>query len=61
MNAEVAALEAAAIRQQSEASRMPTIAAQYAQLAEQAVRDAAPISAIWKRCCRPNSKSAASG
>ena len=39
MNAEVAALEAATIRQQCKVLRMPTIAAQCAPLAEQAVRE----------------------
>jgi hypothetical protein len=39
MNAEAAALEAATIRQQCKVLRMPTIAAQCAQLAEQAVRE----------------------
>ena len=39
MNAEVAALEAATIRQQCKVLRMPAIAAQCTQLAEQAVRE----------------------
>src|SRR5215467_9779929 len=39
MNAEGSSLEAAAIRQQCRLLRMPTIAAQCAQLAEQAVRE----------------------
>src|SRR5580704_8714172 len=39
MSAEAAALEAATIRQQCKALRMPTIAAQCAQLDEQAVRE----------------------
>jgi DNA replication protein DnaC len=39
MSAEAAALEAATIRQQCKVLRMPTIAAQCAQLAEQAVRE----------------------
>jgi DNA replication protein DnaC len=39
MNAQSAALEAATIRQQCKVLRMPTIAAQCAQLAEQAVRE----------------------
>ena len=39
MNAEAAALEAATIRQQCKVLRMPAIAAQCAQLAEQAVRE----------------------
>ena len=39
MSAEAAALEAATIRQQCRVLRMPTIAAQCAQLAEQAVRE----------------------
>ena len=39
MNAQGVALEAAAIRQQCKVLRMPTIAAQCAQLAEQAVRE----------------------
>jgi hypothetical protein len=39
MSAEAAALEAATIRQQCKVLRMPTIAAQCTQLAEQAVRE----------------------
>src|ERR1700732_4636707 len=39
MSAETAALEAATIRQQCKVLHMPTIAAQCAQLAEQAVRE----------------------
>ena len=39
MNAEATALEAATIRQQCKVLRMPAIAAQCAQLAEQAVRE----------------------
>ncbi len=39
MNAEAAALEAATVRQQCKVLRMPAIAAQCAQLAEQAVRE----------------------
>jgi len=39
MSAEAAALEAATIRQQCKVLHMPTIAAQCAQLAEQAVRE----------------------
>lgn len=39
MNAQNVALEAATIRQQCKVLRMPTIAAQCAQLAEQAVRE----------------------
>jgi len=39
MNAESAALEAATIRQQCKVLRLPSIAAQCAQLAEQAVRE----------------------
>src|ERR1700743_1495935 len=39
MSTEAAALEAATVRQQCKVLRMPTIAAQCAQLAEQAVRE----------------------
>src|SRR5260370_17308445 len=39
MSAEAAAFEAATVRQQCKVLRMPTIAAQCAQLAEQAVRE----------------------
>ena len=39
MNAQAAVLEAATIRQQCKVLRLPTIAAQCAQLAEQAVRE----------------------
>ncbi len=39
MNAESAALEAATIRQQCKVLRLPSIAAQCAQLAEQALRE----------------------
>jgi hypothetical protein len=39
VTAQSVALEAAAIRQQCKVLRMPTIAAQYAQLAEQALRE----------------------
>jgi hypothetical protein len=39
VNAQSVALEEAAIRQQCKVLRMPTIAAQCAQLAEQAVRE----------------------
>jgi DNA replication protein DnaC len=39
VNAQSVALEAATIRQQCKMLRMPTIAAQCAQLAEQAVRE----------------------
>jgi hypothetical protein len=39
MNAQSVALEAATIRQQCKVLRMPTIAAQCTQLAEQAVRE----------------------
>ena len=39
MSTEAAALEAATIRQQCKVLRMPAIAAQCAQLAEQAVRE----------------------
>lgn len=52
MNAQSVALEAATIRQQCKLLRMPTIAAQCAQLAEQAVREQRT------HCCRPNWRSA---
>jgi len=39
MNAESTALEAATIRQQCKVLRLPSVAAQCAQLAEQAVRE----------------------
>ena len=39
MNAESGALEAATVRQQCKLLRMPTIGAQWAQLAEQALRE----------------------
>jgi hypothetical protein len=48
MNAESAALEAATIRQQCKVLRLRSIAAQCAQLAEQAVRERRTHPAISK-------------
>jgi len=61
MNAESTALEAATIRQQCKVLRLPSVAAQCAQLAEQAVRERRTASAISKRCCRRNSRIANNG
>lgn len=62
MSAQTAVLEAATIGQQCKVLHLPTVAAQCAQLAEQAVRElAGRISAFSKHCSRPNSRTANTG
>jgi hypothetical protein len=60
-NAQAAVLETASIQQRCKVLRLPAIAAQCGQLAEQAVREPARTWASSKHCCKPNSRNVKTG
>ena len=61
MNAQAAVLETASIQQQCKVLRLPAIAAQCGQLAEQGCANVVRTWASTRRCCKPNSRNVNSG
>jgi hypothetical protein len=61
MSAQTAALEAATIGQQCKVLHLPTVAAQCAQLAEQALRERRSHLGFLEALLPPNSRNANSG